>query len=80
MHVHDLPNSSFTCLILCSDSVFMTTCPCNVEINLLAMCFGDTNVDKDGMINAAEFDSLCEDIAPWPRRFGLTHFSGVEES
>ena len=29
---------------------------------LLAMRFGDTDVDKDGKINAAEFDGLCEDI------------------
>merc|ERR1712137_1335039 len=30
-----------------------------------------TDVDKDGKINAAEFDSLCEDVASLPRRFGL---------
>ena len=38
---------------------------------MLAMRFGDTDVDNDGKINAAEFDSLCEDIASLPRRFGL---------
>ena len=38
---------------------------------MLAMRFGDTDVDKDGKINAAEFDGLCEDIADLPRRFGL---------
>jgi len=38
---------------------------------MLAMRFGDTDVDKDGKINAAEFDSLCEDVASLPRRFGL---------
>ena len=38
---------------------------------MLAMRFGDTDVDKDGKINAAEFDGLCEDIAALPRRFGL---------
>ena len=38
---------------------------------LLAMRFGDTVVDKDGKINAAESDGLCEDIAALPRRFGL---------
>jgi len=38
---------------------------------MLAMRFGDTDVDKDGKINAAEFDGLCEDVASLPRRFGL---------
>ena len=38
---------------------------------MLAMRFGDTDVDKDGKIIAAEFDSLCEDIASLPRRAGL---------
>jgi hypothetical protein len=37
----------------------------------LAMRFGDVDVDKDGKINAAEFDMLCEDVASLPRRFGL---------
>ena len=36
-----------------------------------ATLFGDTDVDKDGKINAAEFDSLREDIASLPRRFSL---------
>lgn len=38
---------------------------------MLAMRFGDTDVDKDGKINAQEFDVLCEDVASLPRRFGL---------
>ena len=38
---------------------------------MLAMRFGDTDVDKDGKINAAEFDGLCEDIAALPHRFGF---------
>merc|ERR1712048_864643 len=38
---------------------------------MLAMRFGDTDVDKDGKISAAEFDTLCEDVASLPRRFGL---------
>ena len=38
---------------------------------MLAMRFGDTDVDKDGKINALEFDGLCEDVASLPRRFGL---------
>ena len=36
---------------------------------MLAMRFGDTDVDKDGKINAAEFDGLFEDVASLPRRF-----------
>merc|ERR1712032_1709343 len=36
---------------------------------MLAMRFGDTDVDKDGKINAAQFDTLCEDVASLPRRF-----------
>ena len=38
---------------------------------MLAMRFGDTDVDKDGKTNAAECDGLCEDIAALPHRFGL---------
>merc|ERR1712048_1527862 len=38
---------------------------------MLAMRFGDTDVAKDGKINAAQFDTLCEDVASLPRRFGL---------
>jgi len=38
---------------------------------MLAMRFGDTDVDKDGKINHQEFDRLCEDVASLPRRFGL---------
>jgi hypothetical protein len=38
---------------------------------MLAMRFGDVDVDKDGKINATEFDGLCKDVAYLPRRFGL---------
>jgi len=38
---------------------------------MFAMRFGDTNVDKDGKINAAVFDGLCEDVASLLCRFGL---------
>jgi len=37
----------------------------------LTMAFGDVDVDKDGKINGAEFDFLCEKVASMPRRFGL---------
>jgi hypothetical protein len=37
----------------------------------LTMAFGDVDVDKDGKINAQEFDFLCEKVASMPRRFGL---------
>jgi len=36
----------------------------------LQMAFGDVDVDKDGKINAVEFDYLCEKVAAMPRRFG----------
>ena len=35
------------------------------------MALGDVDVDKDGKINAQEFDFLCERVASMPRRFGL---------
>merc|ERR1712078_753490 len=37
----------------------------------LQMSFGDVDVDKDGKINAQEFDYLCEKVAAMPRRFGF---------
>merc|ERR1712023_430745 len=37
----------------------------------LQMAFGDVDVDKDGKINAQEFDYLCEKVAAMPRRFGF---------
>merc|ERR1711865_1090380 len=36
----------------------------------LQLAFGDVDVDKDGKINAQEFDYLCEKVAAMPRRFG----------
>ena len=38
---------------------------------MLAMRFGDTDVDKDGMINEAEFVGLCNKVASLPCRFCL---------
>jgi len=37
----------------------------------LAVAFGDVDADKDGLINADEFDLLCEKVAALPRRFGM---------
>merc|ERR1712124_146350 len=37
----------------------------------MGMAFGDVDVDKDGKINAQEFDYLCEKVAAMPRRFGF---------
>lgn len=37
----------------------------------LAINFGDADVDKDGWIDAEEFDRLLESVAALPRRFGL---------
>ena len=33
----------------------------------LTMAFGDFDADKDGKINAFEFDFLCERVAAMPR-------------
>lgn len=33
----------------------------------LQVAFGDVDVDKDGKINAQEFDCLCEKVAAMPR-------------
>jgi hypothetical protein len=50
----------------------------------LALSFGDVDVDKDGWINAEEFDLLLEKVASLPRRFGLapsaqTEYGGSKE-
>lgn len=37
----------------------------------LAECFKDADSDRDGFVNAAEFDFLVEKAAALPRRFGL---------
>jgi len=37
----------------------------------LALSFGDVDIDKDGFIDAHEFDALLEKVAALPRRFGL---------
>jgi len=37
----------------------------------LAVAFGDVDANHDGLINAAEFDLLCEKVAALPRRFGM---------
>jgi len=37
----------------------------------LAVAFGDVDANKDGLINAAEFDLLCEKVAALPRRYGM---------
>jgi len=37
----------------------------------LAVAFGDVDANKDGLINAKEFDLLLEKVASLPRRFGL---------
>lgn len=37
----------------------------------LSISFGDVDADKDGYINADEFDTLLEKVAGLPRRYGL---------
>merc|ERR1711862_1043195 len=37
----------------------------------LALSFADVDTDKDGFINAPQFNRLCEKVAALPRRFGM---------
>merc|ERR1712179_303849 len=37
----------------------------------LALSFGDVDTDKDGLINAEQFDQLLAEVAALPRRCGL---------
>merc|ERR1711862_372092 len=37
----------------------------------LALSFGDVDTDKDGLINAEQFDQLLAEVADLPRRYGL---------
>jgi len=37
----------------------------------LATAFGDVDGNRDGLINASEFDLLCEKVAALPRRYGM---------
>merc|ERR1712224_707598 len=37
----------------------------------LALSFGDVDTDKDGLINAEQFDQLLAEVAALPRRYGL---------
>lgn len=39
--------------------------------NFLTECFKDADTDRDGFVNAEEFDFLVEKAAALPRRFGL---------
>merc|ERR1712226_942646 len=37
----------------------------------LALSFGDVDTNKDGLINAEQFDQLLAEVAALPRRYGL---------
>merc|ERR1712048_179882 len=37
----------------------------------LALSFGDVDTDKDGLINAEQFDQLLAEVSAIPRRYGL---------
>ena len=54
-----------------SDGLWKDSPACREFYGMLAMRFGDTDVDRDGKINEAEFDGSCEEVATFPRRFGL---------
>jgi len=55
----------------CKDAVKDGTDPQRELYGFLAVAFGDVDANKDGLINAKEFDLLCEKVASLPRRFGL---------
>lgn len=56
----------------CKDSTAEGTSPAKREMyGFLAIAFGDVDANKDGFIDAKEFDLLCEKVAALPRRFGL---------
>jgi hypothetical protein len=44
----------------------------------LTLAYADVDASKSGMINAAQFDTLCEHVAVLPRRFGLAPTWEVE--
>lgn len=57
---------------LCCDAVHHPSSEAKRQLyGFLVLAFGDVDVDKDGKINAREFDVLCEQVASMPRRFGL---------
>lgn len=57
---------------LCCDAVHHPTSKAKRELyGFLVLAFGDVDVDKDGKIDAREFDILCDKVASMPRRFGL---------
>jgi len=59
-------------LKFCQAASLNTPGPAKREWNgFLALSFADVDADKDGKINAAQFDVLCENVAKLPRRFGL---------
>jgi len=63
----------------CQGASLDTPGPAKREWNgFLALSFADVDGDKDGKINAAEFDVLCESVARYPRRFGLAPTWEVE--
>merc|ERR1719326_258320 len=66
-------------LKFCQGASLDTPGPAKREWNgFLALQFADVDGDKDGKINAAKFDILCESIAKLPRRFGLAPTWEVE--
>jgi len=55
----------------CKDAVKDSTDSQRELYGFLAVAFGDVDANKDGLINAKEFDLLCEKVASLPRRFGF---------
>jgi len=59
-------------LQFCRDAVAPEPSPHKSQfVGFVGQAFGDVDTDKDGKINAEQFDRLMEKVAALPRRFGL---------
>ena len=58
---------NFVCMHVQLACVYFIFC-----LHVCAMSIRDVDVDKDGDINAHEFDYLCEKVASMPCRFAVS--------
>merc|ERR1719323_3061012 len=57
--------------VWCTEAMLSGTKAQRELYGFLAVAFGDVDGNRDGLINAAEFDLLCEKVAALPRRYGM---------
>jgi len=57
--------------IWCTEAMLSGTKAQREMYGFLATAFGDVDGNRDGLINASEFDMLCEKVAALPRRYGM---------